>query len=275
MTSDTDSEYKVGYAVKTTTVMVVIALSAGHITLNCQLALGVFLNFFFWSLLWFKILLTPKSIYSVRVPTTVLPDWIQISLPSCDGMKIRKDRVVTSISELSGIRGGMMMLSLRVMTVSMNMIVLVTIHEDLHHRGSTLLSVTSREDLVPIFMLIQALGFFLTGHFELNYTDHAHSKGHYIGVMGILIGSLSIGFVLSWNTLSIILISLEYGLCVIWTWYSESIEKRSKDIDVVTYRSKVCIGIELVMFWVTNVILVIATYACGKNEGNMWASPFL
>ena len=168
-----------------------------------------------------------------------------------------------------------MMGALRVMTSSINMLVLVAIQQDLHHRGSTLLNVKSREDLVPIFMLIQAVGFFMTGYFELNYVDETHSSGHYLGVLGILVGSLSLGFVLNWNLFSITMIALEFGLCILWTWYSESIEKRSDNMAVVTRRSKICIGLELVMFWVTNTCLWITVYASGKNEGNMWASPFL
>lgn len=191
-------------------------------------------------------------------------------------MKIRKDRVVTSISELSGIRGTQMMLSLRVMTACINMLVLVAIQQDLHHRGTTLFNFRgAAEDLRAIFMLIQVVGFFLTGHFELNNVDKTHSAGHYLGVLMIMIGSCSVGFVFEWNAFSKVMVSLEFGLCFFWTWYCESIEKKSDDVAVVTRKSKMCVGIELVMFYLTNAMLVTTVYASGKNEGNFWVSPFV
>lgn len=101
----------------------------------------------------------------------VLDDWISLSLPSNDNIKIRKDRVVTSISELSGIRGTQMLLSLRVMTSSIMMIVCVAIQQDLQHRGSTLLRLDGREDMVPLFMLIEIIGFFMTGESSRSQRD--------------------------------------------------------------------------------------------------------
>lgn len=85
----------------------------------------------------------------------------------------------------------------------------------------------------------------------------------------------SIGFVFNWSKVSVTLIALQFGICAYWTYYCESIEKKSDDIDVVTHRSKMCIGIELAMFYVTNAILVSTVYASGANEGNLWVSPFL
>lgn len=82
-----------------------------------------------------------------------------------------------------------MMTTLRVMTSTMNMIVLVAIQHDLHHRGATLFSLKTREDFAPILMLVQMIGFFLTGYFELNLADSTHTSGHYMGVLGILLGS--------------------------------------------------------------------------------------
>lgn len=105
--------------------------------------------------------------------------------------------------------------------------------------------------------------------------DDFHTQGHYLGVLGIFIGSLSFGFVLNWNAVSIVFLFLEFGFLVFWCWYTESVEKRSDDVAVVTRRSKMCIGMELVMFYFTNFMLIVTVYASGKNEGNFWVSPFV
>jgi len=270
-----DSGFKVRYALRTVFIILAVALMAGHVTSNFQYAFGIFIAFHSWSLLWIKILARSPNIYAIRVPTMFLDDWIPLSLPSNDDVSIKKDRVVASISEISGIRGAHPMIALRIMTVCLNMILLASIQADMHHRGSTLLSFKTREDLVPVLMTIQCIGQFLLGHFELNLVDSAHATGHYMGVVLLLIGSCNVGLTLNWNAASIFLIALEYGLCVLWFWYCGSIEMRSSDIKVVTYRSKMCIGIELVMFIVTNTLLVVSVYASGQNEGNFWVSPFL
>eukprot|EP00957_Ditylum_brightwellii_P030109 2279020-Ditylum_brightwellii.AAC.1 len=135
-----------------------------------------------------------------------------------------------------------MMIALRVMTATINMVLLLAIQADLHHRSATFFDIQSGADMVPVCLLITAIGFFLTGHFELNMIDTIHSLGHYLGVLGIFIGSVA---------------------------------KKSNDIRIVTRNSKWCIGIELLMFQVTNTILVLTVYASGKNEGNIWAPPFL
>lgn len=269
---ETDSGFKVRHAIQTVATFILVASLAGKVTVNFQLALGVFLNFQFWGLLWWKILLTSPNIYSLRVSVTLLHDWVPLSLPSGDGAKMRKDRVVTSISELSGIRGTHMMLSLRVMTGCMNMLVLASIQQHLHFEGTTLFQL---HDPAPTFMLIQTIGFFLTGHFELNHMDSVHTLGHYLGVLGIMVGSCSVGFVFRWNIYSKMLVGLECGLCIFWSWYCAKVVKKSSDIAVVTRNSKLCIGIELVMFYVTNVMLTSTVYASGRNEGNLFASPFL
>merc|ERR1712003_176928 len=98
-------------------------------------------------------------------------------------------------------------------------------------------------------------------------------KGHFLGVFGIFVGSLAIGFCLKWNTFSIFLIALQFGLLAIWVKVEATCVKKSDDVNVVTRNSKMCIGIELLMFYVTNAILVCTIYSCGANEGNLFASP--
>lgn len=271
----TDNVLKGTYAVKALSMYFLTALLAGRVTLNFQLAFGIFVNYHLWGWFWIQLLWHSPCIYSVKVPTTVLSDWVQVSLPSADGPKIRKDRVVTSISELSGIRGAHMMIILRVMTVTINMIILVAIQMDLHHRKATLLNIQSGKDMVPICLLVLASGFFLVGHFELNMMDAFHSKGHYLGVLALFVGTLGLGFALEWNLFSIFLLVLEFGLAVFWTYYVATVQKKSDDVKIVTRNSKICIGIELFMFYVTNFITVLTVYSCGPNEGNIWASPFL
>lgn len=276
MSNKTDNKLKILYAAKVTIAYLLIAIVAGHVTSNFQIAAGILFAFGFWNMLWIRILLQSKNIYSVKILTEVLPDWIPVSLPAeKETIKIRKDRVVTSISELSGIRGGMMMVALRVMSSVTAVLTFMAIQNDLHHRKSTFLSFSSREDMVPIFLYLAAMGKFMTGHFELNLMDGVHTIGHYIGVMGISIGTLSIGFCLNWNGLSIFLLSLYFGLALIWTSYCAKCPKKSDSIQVVTRTSKICIAIELAMFNVYAIILALTCYGSGANEGNVFASPFL
>ena len=130
--------------------------------------------------------------------TELLPDWIPVSLPADkDTLKIRKDKVVTSISELSGIHGGHMMVALRVMSSITCVLTFMAIQDDLHHRNTNIFSIKSSEDMVPICLYIAAMGKFMTGHFKLSLMDRLHSTGHYIGVMGISLGTLGVGFVLN------------------------------------------------------------------------------
>mmetsp|Transcript_5368 Transcript_5368/g.6565 ORF Transcript_5368/g.6565 Transcript_5368/m.6565 type:complete len:130 (-) Transcript_5368:4-393(-) len=129
--------------------------------------------------------------------------------------------------------------------------------------------------MVPIFLYVAAMGQFMTGHFELNLMDGVHSTGHYIGVMGISLGTLGVGFCLQWNWLAVGLLTAYYGLLVIWTYYCAVCPKKSNDMRIVTRASKICIGIELVMFNVYAVILAVTCYASGQNEGNVFTSPFI
>ena len=274
MTAETDNELKNTHALRTIVIFVLVALLAGHVTVNFQMALGIFCSFHMWGIFWIKLLRDSPNIYSIRIPTTLISDWIPVSIPSTDSMKVRKDRVVSSISELSGIRGCLMMVVLRIMTAIQEMILLLAIQQDLHHRDTYLFNIQSGNDMVPIFMLIMTIGQFLTGHFELNKMDSFHESGHYMGVFGIFLGSLMIGFVLHWNMISLILIALQFGTVFYWITYLAKCEMKSKDIRVVTRNSKMCIGIELVIFYITNIILVITVYSSGENEGNMFASPF-
>ena len=59
----TDGAYKASYATKTIATLVGIALAAGHVTVNFQLALGVLLPFQYWGLLW------PVSYTHLTLPT--------------------------------------------------------------------------------------------------------------------------------------------------------------------------------------------------------------
>ena len=274
--SNTDNNFKVGYAVSTVIIYALVAVLAGRVTVNFQLALGIFYSYNLWAIFWVKILIQSENLYSVSVTTTTLPDWINVSLPSIDGgVQIRKNRVVTSISELSGIRGAHMMVALRVMSALTCILNIVAIQNDLHYRGTVFLSIKSSDDMVPIFLFIAAIGQFLSGHFELNNVDKTHTIGHYLGVLGISIGCFGVGFALHWNFLSISLITAYYGICAVWVAYCAKCPKKSDDIRVVTRTSKMCVGIELVMFTVYNLILVTMVYASGPNEGNPFASPFL
>lgn len=168
-----------------------------------------------------------------------------------------------------------MMILLRISSAAGAMVLLTGITIDLHHRKRQFLDIESGADMVPVCLLIQTLGLFYTGHFELNLHDGVHTFGHFVGVAGIMIGSSGIGFVLEWDILSKTLVGLEVTAGITYAVYSASCVKKSDDIRVVTRTSKICIAIELVMFVITISIAVLCLYASGENEGNLYASPFL
>lgn len=274
--SKTDNDIKIFYAIKVIIAYLVVAVLSGRVTSNFQIAFGITCTYQFWNIFWIGILFKSPNIYSIKVLTEVLPDWIPVSLPAeKETLKIRKDKVVTSISELSGIRGGHMMVALRTMSSVTSVLTFIAIQGDLHHRKTNFFSIQSGDDMVPICLYIAAMGKFMTGHFELNLMDKIHIMGHYIGVMGISLGTLGVGFCLKWSWLSIFLLSSYFGLAIIWSTYCAMCPKKSDDIRVVTRTSKICIGIELAMFNVYSIILAVTCYASGKNEGNAFASPFI
>mmetsp|Transcript_15444 Transcript_15444/g.21510 ORF Transcript_15444/g.21510 Transcript_15444/m.21510 type:complete len:170 (+) Transcript_15444:239-748(+) len=168
-----------------------------------------------------------------------------------------------------------MMVAMRVMTSVINALVLVAIQTDLHYRNAIFLNVKSGADMVPVCMLLHCLGSFLCGHFELNMMDKFHANGHYFGVLLIFMGSLGMGFVTHWSLLSILMITIEFGLCFAWIWCCIKVEKKSNDISVVTRNSKLCVGIELLVFQATNLILICTVYSSGPNKGEFWVSPFI
>lgn len=275
MPSITDNETKVSYATRTVLLYLVTVFLAGRVTVNCQLTFGIFCTYQLWNLIWIDILRKSENIYSVRIETAVIPDWIQLSLPTKEPLKIRKNRVVTSISELSGIRGTQMMVALRLMSALIGIIVTVAIQADLHHRGALFLDIKSSEDWTPVFLFLAVIGQFFTGYFELNLVDALHTKMHYIGVMLMSVGAFCVCFALCWGTISIALISLYHVMFFYWCWFCAKCPKRSDDIKVVTWNSKMCIGIELAMFQVYNLMIMTTVYSFGANEGNLFASPFL
>lgn len=171
-----------------------------------------------------------------------------------------------------------MMVALRTMSATTCILTMIAVQNDLHHRKAQFLdflAFKSADDMVPLCLFIAAMGKFMTGHFELNMLDPAHTAGHYIGVVGISTGTLGVGFCLKWNALSIIMLTIYFGLAVIWSTYCATCPRKSDDISIVTRTSKICIGIELAMFNVYAAILAMMTYASGPNEGNLFASPLL
>ena len=107
MIGETDNVIKINHAVAVSIVYFVVAVLAGRVTTNFQIAFAIGCTYWMWCLFWIQLLMRSENIYSVKVMTRVLPDWTGVSLPAeKESIKIRKDKVVTSISELSGIRGG-------------------------------------------------------------------------------------------------------------------------------------------------------------------------
>ena len=169
-----------------------------------------------------------------------------------------------------------MMVALRIMSAVINSLLLVAIHVDMNYRQAQLclFSCQTNADYVPLCMYIFCVGNFLTGHFELNLKDNLHTSMHYVGVMGIFVGTLMIGFVSNWSTVSMVLIGLEYSICGYWSYVVATVPHKSKDLEEVTKNSKKCVGWELLIFQMTNIILILTVHACGPNEGNFLASPF-
>merc|ERR1719330_1589704 len=136
------------------------------------------------------------------------------------------------------------MIALRVMTSLTCTFSVIAIQADLHHRGAVFLDMKSNEDVALVLLFAAAMGKFITGHFELNGIDKLHTKFHYIGVMTMSVGTLCVGFVLHWSFLSIVLLSLYFGLFIGWQIFCSKCVKKSDDIRIVTWNSKMCIGIE-------------------------------
>lgn len=275
MSSATDNDFKAAYAIRTFFLYLLVAFLAGRVTVNCQITFGIFCTYQLWNLLWIKILTQSENIYSIRVETSIIPDWIPLSIPKSEALKIRKDRVVTSISELSGIRGTHMMIALRIMSALISTFCTIAIQADLHHRSALFLNIKTSEDLVPVFLFMATIGQFFVGHFELNHVDKFHTTFHYIGVLLMSAGMFSVGFALRWSAFSKIILSTYYVIFIGWTWFCAKCPKKSNDIRVVTWNSKMCIGIELLMFQVYNIAIMSTVYSFGANEGNLFASPFL
>lgn len=275
MSSATDNDLKVSYATRTFFLYLLTVFLAGRVTVNCQITFGIFCTYELWNLVWIKILTQSENIYSVRVETSIIPDWIPLSIPKTEALKIRKDRVVTSISELSGIRGTHMMIALRIMSALISTLCTLAIQADLHHRGALFFKIKTSEDLVPVFLFMSTMGQFFVGHFELNNVDKLHTMFHYIGVLLMSAGVFSVGFALRWSAIAKVLLSTYYGIFIGWTWFCAKCPKRSNDIRVVSWNSKMCIGIELLMFQVYNIAILCTVYSFGANEGNLFASPFL
>lgn len=273
--SATDRSFKKSYAIITILAYTLIAFMSSRITINFQLAMGIFLTYNYWNLFWLKVLFLSPNMYNVKVPTGMIEDWIQLSIPY-GAIQLKKDRIVTSISQLSGIRGTHMMVALRVMSAVINALFLVAIHVDLHYRNAEMCLFTcqTNADYVPLFMYIFCIGEFLTGHFELNLKDSFHTTMHYFGVLGIFTGSLMIGFVSNWSYFSIGMIASEYASCWYWFHICGKVSHKSKDLAEVTKNSKKCVGSELLVFFLTNTITVFTVNGIGPNEGNIWASPF-
>lgn len=272
----TDNGFKTKYAIQAVVSSLIIVSVAGRVSVNFLLAMGICLAFQLWNFFFVNILILSPNIYDVRAPTAIVSDWIQLSIPSTvHSVELRKDRVVTSISELAGVRGSHIMIVTRVLTAILTTIILSVIQQDLHHRKTMFLNIQSGTDLVPVCMLTMALGLFFTSHFELNKMDWYHTKGHYLGLSGIFLGSFSLGFVTQWSTLSIGLIITEFTLCAIWVTCVIMVPKKSDNLNKVSRISKLCIGIEVTMLHVTSIILMLTVYGNGANEGNIWSSPYI
>mmetsp|Transcript_22280 Transcript_22280/g.33952 ORF Transcript_22280/g.33952 Transcript_22280/m.33952 type:complete len:157 (+) Transcript_22280:2-472(+) len=152
---------------------------------------------------------------------------------------------------------------------------MISLQQDLHFRKTRFGNIQSNEDLVPVLMLLAIIGTYWTGYFELNLVDSLHTTMHYLGVAVMCIGSFGLGIATNWSTYAVVLLTLEVTMGVIWFIVCACLEKQSNDLAIVTRNSKICIGTELIMFNVTNLIICSTIHACGANEGNVWASPFV
>jgi len=267
--SKTDLTFKKVYSYYALCSYILSGLLAGGVSMNFNLAFSVFTVYWGWSIAWKWVVLKSPNIYSIRVPTAVLDDWIPLSVPT--GIELRKDRVVTSISEASGIRGCQLMPMLRIMTALTCALTMAAIHQDLLYRQSRIYIISSYADMVPVCMLSYIIGSFLTGHYELNKMERFHTMMHFIGVGTLSLSSLMIGFVTNWSMFSIVLVTSYYTLLVYYMQFSETVKTRSSDLSQVSSISKKCIVIENIVFDLFNIILVLTINGSGANEGNIFA----
>ena len=157
--SKTDSDLKTKYALGATVVYLSIALASGYCTMNFILAASYFAVYNLFLSLWVRILLYSPNIYSIRVPTAMIDDWIPLSIPH-DKLSAKKDRVVTSISELSGIRGSYMMIAIRSSTAMGGVITGLAACLDIASRDAKFLLIQSGQDMVPVMMIMSAIGLY-------------------------------------------------------------------------------------------------------------------
>jgi len=268
----TDRCFKIQYALYALTITWFFASNFHLLTVNFVLAMGVFGAFVPWLVMWLHLLATAEGLWNVKVATARIDGWTKVSVPQ--KVRLLKDRSVLSISHLSGIRGTILNLNLRVVIALSEMITFVAILQDVSFRDAPLLRLESREDLVPFAFMLFVSGGFLVGHFELNTFDSLHFAMHHVGVVLQLFGVCSLGFVTDWSRTAVALIAGQFVFVLLWVGAVIAVPKRSSDERKVTRASKLCISLELVVFTFNVTSHALAIHGSGANQGNVWASIF-
>lgn len=256
-----------GYVIGT---YLTLALIGGTVSMNFMLSFGIFLSYHSWSCLWKWILLVSPNIYSVHVPASAVADWIPVPVPL--GVELRRDRVVTSIAEISALRGSYMSVAFKVSNAVNSALAMIALHSDLHYRNRKFYQIRTGADLVPVCMLLFVVGTFLTEHFGDNKMDRYQTKMHTYGSYTLFASSLMIGFVTGWSVFALILIALFFGLAIYRIHWAERAEQNvSTDLATITMLSKKCIGNELLMYDAFFTILILTVNGSGANQGNIWS----
>jgi hypothetical protein len=267
----TDRTFKVIFGLYVITGYVTAACLAHRFTINFLIVLGMLCTGFPWFLVWCYLLIRSPCVYQVHVPTARIQGWVAFSAPKT--VELYKKWTVPSISNLSAIRGTQLNTLLRAGTGVMSMLFIVAIHQDLHYRRAQLFVVNSNADVVPICFLLVIVGIYSLGFFEQTRYDWIHSLIHCVTMGPLMMGSVAICFVTDFGILSIILTILQAVIGLTYLLVSALLPKQHEDIRVVTRSSKICIGLELLTFVVTGIMVGLAVNGSGQNEGNIWAPP--
>lgn len=248
---------------------VALGLIGGSISVNFMLSFSIFLTYCSWRYIFRRTVLKSPKIYSIKIATSVVADWIPISVPV--GVQLRRDQLLTSISEVSAIRGSYLYVSMRVMIAISSALAMVSVHLDLRHRGRKMYHMWNRFDFVPICIMMFIFGSFFMNHFDPNKQDRYQSKMHLYGVYILSLSSLMIGFVTEWSTFSRLLIFSYFGVCAYKKyWIGLAKENVSTNLNTITMLSKKCLVLDLIMFDIFATILILTVNGSGGNEGNIW-----
>lgn len=207
--------------------------------------LGLLVTPFFFT--WLYLLVAAKEVYSVRVKTRRIADWLPAAVAYC--RVVNEQTAMQSISEVSAIRGTVMSTALLNMSASIFTIGTVAVAYDIETRQSSLVhAFSSRDDAVALMLLMISIGTTFIANFEISKYDVFHSALHYFGLALALCGSFAYTVQEEFSYLSIALTAGQFAFAILWLGGVFLLPVKSADIGVVTFTSKFCVTTELGIF---------------------------